>query len=82
MDDFDERARRDFRRDYSMHSWCAHFAEVRVDEDFGTVRVSHLVSAFDCGRLYNPKLVESQWRGGDHHGHRSGVVGRGPRRQS
>jgi xanthine dehydrogenase YagR molybdenum-binding subunit len=50
--------------DYSMHSWCAHFAEVRVDEDFGTVRVSRMVSAFDCGRLYNPRLVESQWRGG------------------
>jgi xanthine dehydrogenase YagR molybdenum-binding subunit len=50
--------------DYSMHSWCAHFAEVRVDEDFGTVRVSRIVSAFDCGRLYNPRLVESQWRGG------------------
>lgn len=48
----------------SMHSWCAHFAEVRVDEDFGTVRVSRMVSAFDCGRLYNPRLVESQWRGG------------------
>lgn len=50
--------------DFSMHSWCAHFAEVKVDEDFGTVRVSRIVSAFDCGRLYNPKLVESQWRGG------------------
>ncbi|MGF9694585.1 xanthine dehydrogenase family protein molybdopterin-binding subunit [Rhizobium sp. 0TCS1.26] len=50
--------------DYSMHSWCAHFAEVVVDEDFGTVRVSRMVSAFDCGRLYNPKLVESQWKGG------------------
>lgn len=50
--------------DYSMHSWCAHFVEVRVDEDFGTVRVSRMVSAFDCGRLYNPKMVESQWRGG------------------
>jgi xanthine dehydrogenase YagR molybdenum-binding subunit len=50
--------------DYSMHSWCAHFVEVKVDEDFGTVRVSRMVSAFDCGRLYNPKMVESQWRGG------------------
>lgn len=50
--------------EFSMHSWCAHFAEVRVDEDFGTVRVSRMVSAFDCGRLYNPRLVESQWRGG------------------
>lgn len=50
--------------DLSMHSWCAHFVEVKVDEDFGTVRVSRVVSAFDCGRLYNPKLAESQWRGG------------------
>jgi xanthine dehydrogenase YagR molybdenum-binding subunit len=50
--------------DYSMHSWCAHFIEVRVDEDFGTVRVSRVVSALDCGRIYNPKLAESQWKGG------------------
>jgi xanthine dehydrogenase YagR molybdenum-binding subunit len=49
--------------DYSRHSWCAHFIEVWVDEDFGTVRVARVVSALDCGRLYNPKLVESQWKG-------------------
>ncbi|TPN76718.1 xanthine dehydrogenase family protein molybdopterin-binding subunit [Mesorhizobium sp. CU3] len=49
---------------YSRHSWCAHFVEVRVDEDFGTVRVSRVVSALDSGRLYNPKLAESQWKGG------------------
>jgi xanthine dehydrogenase YagR molybdenum-binding subunit len=50
--------------DYSMHSWCAHFIEVRVDEGFGTVRVARVVSALDSGRLYNPKLAESQWKGG------------------
>lgn len=50
--------------DYSMHSWCVHFVEVRVDEDFGTVRVSRMVSALDSGRLYNPRLAESQWKGG------------------
>ncbi|RRH87745.1 xanthine dehydrogenase family protein molybdopterin-binding subunit [Mesorhizobium tamadayense] len=49
---------------YSRHSWCAHLVEVRVDEDFGTVRVSRVVSALDSGRLYNPKLAESQWKGG------------------
>lgn len=48
----------------SVLSWCAHFFEVKVDEDFGTVRVSRVVSAFDCGRLYNPKLAASQFRGG------------------
>ena len=50
--------------DYSRHSWCAHFVEVRVDEAFGTVRVSRVVSAMDSGRVYNPKLAESQWKGG------------------
>lgn len=50
--------------DFSLHSWCAHFIEVRVDEDFGTVRVSRVVSAFDSGRLYNPRLAESQIKGG------------------
>ncbi|MBB3996458.1 xanthine dehydrogenase family protein molybdopterin-binding subunit [Aureimonas pseudogalii] len=50
--------------DHSLHSWCAHFVEVRVDEDFGTVRVSRVVSGLDSGRLYNPKLAESQWNGG------------------
>jgi xanthine dehydrogenase YagR molybdenum-binding subunit len=50
--------------DFSRHSWCAHFVEVRVDEDFGTIRVSRMVSAMDSGRVYNPKLAESQWKGG------------------
>jgi xanthine dehydrogenase YagR molybdenum-binding subunit len=49
---------------HSMHSWAAHFIEVAVDEDFGTVRVRRVVSALDSGLLYNPKLAESQWKGG------------------
>ena len=35
-----------------------------MDEDFGTVRVSRVVSALDAGRLYNPKLADSQFKGG------------------
>jgi xanthine dehydrogenase YagR molybdenum-binding subunit len=50
--------------EYSALSWCAHFVEVRVDAEFGTIRVARMVSAFDSGRLYNPKLAESQWKGG------------------
>lgn len=46
--------------DVSAHSCGVHFVEVRVDEDFGTVRVKRMVAAFDSGRLYNPKLAESQ----------------------
>ncbi|WP_287304643.1 xanthine dehydrogenase family protein molybdopterin-binding subunit, partial [Mesorhizobium sp.] len=48
----------------SAHSWCAQFVEVRVDEDFGTIRVKRMVSAFDSGRIFNPKLAESQWISG------------------
>lgn len=48
----------------SAHSWGVHFVEVRVDEDFGTVRVKRMVAAFDSGRVYNPRLAESQWMGG------------------
>jgi xanthine dehydrogenase YagR molybdenum-binding subunit len=48
----------------SRHSFCAHFVEVRVDEDLGTIRVSRVVSALDAGRLYNPKLADSQFKGG------------------
>ena len=48
----------------SAHSWCAQFVEVRVDEDFGTVRVQRMVGAFDSGRIFNPRLAESQWIGG------------------
>ncbi|MBP1851180.1 xanthine dehydrogenase family protein molybdopterin-binding subunit [Rhizobium halophytocola] len=48
----------------SRHSFCAHFIEVRVDEDFGTVRVSRVVTAVDAGRLYNTKLADSQFKGG------------------
>ena len=48
---------------FSAHSWSAIFVEVAVDEDFGTVRVRRIVGAFDSGRLYNPKLAESQWIG-------------------
>jgi xanthine dehydrogenase YagR molybdenum-binding subunit len=48
----------------SAHSWCAQFVEVSVDEDFGTIRVKRMVSAFDSGRIFNPKLAESQWISG------------------
>lgn len=49
---------------HAVYSWCAQFAEVRVDEELGTVRVTRLVGAFDCGRLYNRRLAQSQWEGG------------------
>lgn len=60
----------------SAHSWSAQFVEVRVDEDFGTIRLKRMVAAFDSGRLYNPKLARSQWVGGMIMGGRSGITRR------
>ena len=49
---------------YSRHAFGAQFAEVRIDRDFGTIRVSRWVGAFDCGRVLNAKTGRSQLIGG------------------
>src|SRR5499433_3573375 len=38
----------------------AVFAEVKVDEQLGVIRVTHVVSAVAAGRILNPKLASSQ----------------------
>jgi xanthine dehydrogenase YagR molybdenum-binding subunit len=54
----------DEKKNYSMHAFGAQFAEVRVDPDLGTVRVTRLVGAFASGRILNAKLARSQYIGG------------------
>lgn len=49
---------------YSMHSFGAQFAEVRVDQDLGEVRVKRFVGAFGTGRVLNLKTARSQMIGG------------------
>jgi len=49
---------------YSMFSHSAVFAEVQVDVDFGTVKVTRVVSAIAGGRILNPKTARSQILGG------------------
>lgn len=49
---------------YSKHSFGAHFAEVRVDPELGTIRVSRFVSAIGAGKILNPKTAASQIKGG------------------
>lgn len=46
----------------AVHS--AVFCEVRVDEDFGTVRVTRAVSAVAAGRIMNARTATSQISGG------------------
>ncbi|MBV9537496.1 MAG: xanthine dehydrogenase family protein molybdopterin-binding subunit, partial [Acidisphaera sp.] len=49
---------------WSMHSFGAAFAEVRVNAVTGEPRVSRFLGSFDCGRILNPKTAASQFRGG------------------
>src|SRR5262249_46995327 len=44
---------------YTRHSHSAIFAEVRVDEDLGTIEVSRVVAAVAGGRILNPKTARS-----------------------
>lgn len=49
---------------WSMHSHAAMFCEVRVSAVTGETRVSRFLGSFDCGRILNPKMAASQFRGG------------------
>jgi xanthine dehydrogenase YagR molybdenum-binding subunit len=49
---------------YSMHSFGAQFAEVRVDPDLAVVRVSRWVGVFGGGTILNEKTARSQMMGG------------------
>ena len=49
---------------YSSFAHSAVFAEVRVDEQLGVIRVTRIVSAVAGGRILNPKTARSQIIGG------------------
>ncbi|MCU1287067.1 MAG: aerobic-type carbon monoxide dehydrogenase, large subunit CoxL/CutL-like protein [Acidobacteriales bacterium] len=52
------------RSQYTLHTHSAIFAEVKVDEDLGTIDVARVVSAIAGGRILNPKTARSQIMGG------------------
>jgi xanthine dehydrogenase YagR molybdenum-binding subunit len=49
---------------YSSYTHSAVFAEVRIDEELGQIRVTRVVSAIAAGRILNPKTARSQIIGG------------------
>ncbi len=51
-------------RTYSMHTYGAVFAEVRVDEELGLVRVTRCTAGYAAGRIVNPLTARSQMTGG------------------
>ena len=48
----------------AIFSFSAVFAEVRVDEDLGLVRLNRFIGAYDAGRIINPRTARSQAIGG------------------
>ena len=49
---------------YSSYTHSAVFAEVRVDETLGQLRVTRIVDAICAGRILNPRTARSQIIGG------------------
>lgn len=54
----------DEKEKYSMYSFGAQFAEVRVDADLGQIKVSRMVGCFAAGKILNAKTARSQFLGG------------------
>ncbi|GAA3996048.1 xanthine dehydrogenase family protein molybdopterin-binding subunit [Hymenobacter fastidiosus] len=54
----------DRKVEHAMHSFGAHFCEVQVDPDLGTVHVKRWVSVHGAGRILNAKTARSQIIGG------------------
>jgi aldehyde oxidoreductase len=49
---------------YATYGFAAQMAEVTVDIELGTVKVTRIVAAHDVGRAINPQQVEGQIHGG------------------
>ncbi len=47
-------------KEYSLHSFGAHFAEVEWEPEIARLRVSRIFSIFDCGRIINAKAGANQ----------------------
>ena len=52
------------RGTFSVYGFGAVFAQVRVDEELGEVRVDRIVGAFAAGKVLNPRTARSQLVGG------------------
>lgn len=68
---------------YARNTHSAVFADVKVDEQLGVIRVSRIVNAVAAGRILNAKTAHSQVMGGVVSrgvGHRHGAARRNYRR--
>ncbi|KKX32939.1 xanthine dehydrogenase family protein molybdopterin-binding subunit [Rhizobium sp. LC145] len=56
--------RGDDYRNFSQHSYGAHFVEAGVDIDTGEIRIRRMLSTIGAGRILNQKTARSQVIGG------------------
>jgi xanthine dehydrogenase YagR molybdenum-binding subunit len=66
VDRIEKEATNSFTEDskYARNTHSAIFAEVRIDEQIGIIRVTRIVSAVAAGRILNSKTAHSQIMGG------------------
>ncbi|GEP08413.1 xanthine dehydrogenase family protein molybdopterin-binding subunit [Methylobacterium gnaphalii] len=55
---------KDFKKQFEAYTHSAIFAEVKVDEELGRIRVTRIVSAIAAGKILNTKTARSQILGG------------------
>ena len=53
-----------FKKDYDVGTYAAHFAEVKVDAYTGETHVERMLAVCDAGRILNPLSARSQVIGG------------------
>ncbi|GAA1865555.1 xanthine dehydrogenase family protein molybdopterin-binding subunit [Brevibacterium marinum] len=49
---------------FAMHSFGAQFAQVRIHEATGEIRMERMLGIFSAGRIVNPRTARSQFIGG------------------
>ncbi len=65
LDRMERESKTDFKeiKSYACNTHSAIFAEVKVDEELGVIRVTRVVSAVAAGRILNTKTAHSQIMG-------------------
>ncbi len=66
VDRIEQERANNFRQDHAhaRNTHSAVFAEVKVDEELGVIRITRVVSAIAAGRILNTKTAKSQIMGG------------------
>ena len=76
LDRIERESTNSFKEDnsHARNTHSAIFAEVKVDEELGIIRVTRVVSAVAAGRILNTKTARSQIHGRRGLGHRHGAA--------